>query len=162
MELLEGVYENLITNNLKHDIEQTQNKGLECKKEFIDEAESPSMLAEHVHKILVNRLSDEQLSTEERVNFVNRLIEILEESKEDHIADHQQMLTAVVSAQEEARLKATHQEAIRPMTGFRISNLFTGGQSEISMNSEIERDIESADKIYLIVSFLKLSGLNLI
>ena len=29
MELLEGVYENLITNNLKHDIEQTQNKGLE-------------------------------------------------------------------------------------------------------------------------------------
>ena len=162
MELLEGVYENLITNNLKHDIEQTQNKGLECKKEFIDEAESPSMLAEHVHKILVNRLSDEQLSTEERVNFVNRLIEILEESKEDHIADHQQMLTAVVSAQEEARLKATHQEAIRPMTGFRISNLFTGGQSEISMNAEIERDIESADKIYLIVSFLKLSGLNLI
>ncbi|MFC2455839.1 MAG: DEAD/DEAH box helicase family protein, partial [Segatella salivae] len=117
---------------------------------------------EHVHKILVNRLSDEQLSTEERVNFVNRLIEILEESKEDHIADHQQMLTAVVSAQEEARLKATHQEAIRPMTGFRISNLFTGGQSEISMNAEIERDIESADKIYLIVSFLKLSGLNLI
>lgn len=162
MELLEGVYENLITNNLKQDIEQTQNKGLECKKEFIDEAESPSMLAEHVHKILVNRLSDEQLSTEERVNFVNRLIEILEESKEDHIADHQQMLTAVVSAQEEARLKATHQEAIRPMTGFRISNLFTGGQSEISMNAEIERDIESADKIYLIVSFLKLSGLNLI
>ena len=162
MELLEGVYENLITNNLKHDIEQTQNKGLECKKEFIDEAESPSMLAEHVHKILVNRLSDEQLSTEERVNFVNRLIEILEESKEDYIADHQQMLTAVVSAQEEARLKATHQEAIRPMTGFRISNLFTGGQSEISMNTEIERDIESADKIYLIVSFLKLSGLNLI
>ena len=162
MELLEGVYENLITNNLKHDIEQTQNKGLECKKEFIDEAESPSMLAEHVHKILVNRLSDEQLSTEERVNFVNRLIEILEESKEDYIADHQQMLTAVVSAQEEARLKATHQEAIRPMTGFRISNLFTGGQSEISMNAEIERDIESADKIYLIVSFLKLSGLNLI
>lgn len=162
MELLEGVYENLITNNLKHDIEQTQNKGLACKKEFIDEAESPSMLAEHVHKILVNRLSDEQLSTEERVNFVNRLIEILEESKEDHIADHQQMLTAVVSAQEEARLKATHQEAIRPMTGFRISNLFTGGQSEISMNAEIERDIESADKIYLIVSFLKLSGLNLI
>ena len=77
MELLEGVYENLITNNLKHDIEQTQNKGLACKKEFIDEAESPSMLAEHVHKILINRLSDEQLSTEERVNFVNRFLKNL-------------------------------------------------------------------------------------
>ena len=72
------------------------------------------------------------------------------------------MLAAVVSKHEEARLKATEQNVVRPLTGFRISNLFTGGQSKVPMNAEIERDIESADNIHLIVSFLKLSGLNLI
>ena len=67
-----------------------------------------------------------------------------------------------MSKHEEARLKATEQNVVRPLTGFRISNLFTGGQSKVPMNAEIERDIESADNIHLIVSFLKLSGLNLI
>ena len=72
------------------------------------------------------------------------------------------MLSAVVSQHEEARLKATNSTPVRPLTGFRVSNLFTGGQSHVSLSSEIERDIESADSICMIVSFLKLSGVNLI
>lgn len=162
MKLQEGVYENLITNELQQDMQQTLGDGFVCKKEEIDEAESPSMLAEHVNKIIKNRLSDENLSAEERVSFVNRLIDFLGEDKENEIVDNKQMLAAVVSTQEEARLKATHQDVVRPLTGFRISNLFTGGQSKVPMDAEIERDIESADSISLIVSFLKLSGLNLI
>lgn len=162
MELKEGVYENLITNELKSNIQQTSDSGLVCKKNLIDEAELPNMLAEHIHKIVQNRLSDENLTAEERVGFVNQLIDFLGEEEEDEIADNEKMLTAVISSQEEARRKAIHQDIVRPLTGFRISNLFTGGQSKVSMDTEIERDIESADNIYLIVSFLKLSGLNLI
>ncbi len=162
MNLREGAYENLITEQLQSDIQQASTEGLVCKQDEIDDAESPSMLAEHVLKIVSNRLSDENLSTTERVQFVNRLIDFLGEQGDDKVVDEHQMLSAVVSKQEDARLKATHQEPIRPLTGFRVSNLFTGGQSKVPMNAEIERDIESADNIYLIVSFLKLSGLNLI
>lgn len=162
MKLQEGSYENLITEELQNDMAQAVTDGLVCKQDDIDSAESPSMLAEHVHKIISNRLSDENLSAEERVDFVNRLIDFLGEEKEEKIIDEKQMLSAVVSKQEEARLKATNQDLVRPLTGFRISNLFTGGQSKVPMNAEIERDIDSADNIYLIVSFLKLSGLNLI
>ncbi len=162
MKLQEGAYENLITEALQSDIRQASTDGLVCKEDDIDDAESPSMLAEHVRKMVCNRLSDENLSTEERVDFVNRLIDFLGEEKEDKIADERKMLSAVVSRQEDARLRATGQEPVRPLTGFRISNLFTGGQSKVPLNAEIERDIESADNIYLIVSFLKLSGLNLI
>lgn len=144
------------------DMQQASTDGLVCKQDEIDAAESPSMLAEHVLKIVSNRLSDENLSATERVQFVNRLIDFLGEPTDDKVVDERQMLSAVVSQQEDARLKATHQEPIRPLTGFRVSNLFTGGQSKVPMNAEIERDIESADNIYLIVSFLKLSGLNLI
>jgi len=162
MKLQEGSYENLITEELQQDIALAATEGLVCKREDIDDAESPSMLAEHLHRLISNHLADDSLTTEERVRFVNGLIEYLGVQKEDKIIDEKQMLSAVVSQVEDARLKATNQELIRPLTGFRTSNLFTGGQSKVPMNAEIERDIESADSIYLIVSFLKLSGLNLI
>ena len=160
--LKEGSYENIITEELQQDISQTEHEGLVCRQEEMDGAESPSMLAEHVNRLVLNRLSDENLSTEERVQFVNSLIDFLGEASEEKVADERQMLSAVISRQEDARLKATGNDLVRPLTGFRTSNLFTGGQSRVPLNAEIERDIESADRISLIVSFLKLSGVNLI
>jgi len=162
MKIKEGSYENLITDELQQDMKLAAEDGFVCKQDDIDEAESPSMLAEHIHKIVSCRLSDESLSADERVDFVNRLIDFIGDQQEDKIVENKQMLSAVITRQKEATLKATNQELVRPLTGFRISNLFTGGQSKVPMNAEIERDIESADNIYLIVSFLKLSGLNLI
>lgn len=162
MKLIEGTYENLITDGLKQEMLAASEEGLVCKQEDIDGAESPNMLTEHLSRIIRNRLSDENLTIEERADFANRLIDFLGEEQEEKVVDDKQMLAAVVSAQEEARLKATNSTLVRPLTGFRVSNLFTGGQSHVSLSSEIERDIESADSICMIVSFLKLSGVNLI
>lgn len=77
MKLQEGSYENLITNELLQDIEQACTNGLVCQKDDIDSAESPSMLAEHINKLLRNRLSDNNLTAEERISFVNRLVDFL-------------------------------------------------------------------------------------
>ena len=43
-----------------------------------------------------------------------------------------------------------------------MSNLFTGGNSALSLGEEVRREIASADEIYFIVSFLKLSGVRLL
>lgn len=43
------------------------------QKEDIDGAEEPSMLTEHISRIIRNRLKDENLTTEERASFVNRV-----------------------------------------------------------------------------------------
>ena len=162
MKLQEGSYENLITTELQLNMQTASNDGLVCKQEDIDEAESPSMLTEHLCRIIRNRLSDENLSQEERVKFANQLIDSLGEGADEKVVNERQILSAVISKQEEVRLKSTEQSVIRPLTGFRTSSLFTGGQSKVPMNAEIERDIDSADQISIIVSFLKLSGLNLI
>ena len=162
MKLREGSYENIITDGLQQDMMQAESNGLVCKQEEIDSPEAPSMLAEHVNRLVLNRLSDESLTSEEKKDFVNRLIDILGEEQGEKVVDDRQMLAAVVSKQEDARLKATKKDLVRPLTGFRRSSLFTGGQSCVPLNTEIERDIESADRISLIVSFLKLSGVNLI
>lgn len=162
MKLTEGIYENLITDGLRQDMQETMEAGAVCKQEDIDSAEAPDMLTEHLSKLIRNRLSDENLTMDERASFANRLIEFLGEDKQEQVVDNQQMLSAVISAQEDAALRATQSELIRPLTGFRTSNLFTGGQSKVPLVTEIERDIESADQISMIVSFLKLSGINLI
>ena len=162
MKLRQGQYETLITKELQQSIQETANSDLVCYKGDIDSAEAPTMLTAHLGKIISNRLSDENLSLEERAAFVNRLIDFLDEEKSEKIEDSKQVLTAVVPSDEDAKLKATGKELIRPLTGFRMSNLFTGGQSKVPLNAEIERDIESADNITMIVSFLKLSGVNLI
>ena len=162
MKLIEGTYENLITDGLKQEMLNASVEGLVCKEDVLDSAESPHMMVDHLSRIIRNRLSDENLTAEERASFVNRLIDFLGEDKEEKLVDEKRMLAAVISQQEEARLKATKCNLARRLTGFRTSNLFTGGQSRVSLSSEIERDIESADSISLIVSFLKLSGVNLI
>lgn len=162
MKLTEGTYENLITDELNQNMQEATSSGLVCKKEDIDEAESPNMLTDHLSRIIRNRLSDDNLTAEERISFVNRLIDFLGENNEEKIVDDKRKLSAVLSRQEEARLMSTNGTLLRPLCGFRSSNLFTGGQSPISLSSEMERDIESADSICMIVSFLKLSGVNLI
>ena len=174
MKLKEGLYENLITNELQQVIKDTCDNGLVCKIDDIDEAELPSMLAEYIKKLVRNKLDDNNLTAEEQTSLVNRLIDFLgndcrtdeekideEKIEEDKIADDK-MLAEVISANENISMQVTNREKIRPLTGFRTSNLFTGGQSDIPLNTEISRDIQTADKIYLIVSFLKLSGINLI
>ena len=85
MILVEGTYENLITDGLRQDMLDASSVGRVCKLEDIDSAESPNMLAEHLSKLIRNRLSDENLSAEERADFANRLIDFLEEGKEGKI-----------------------------------------------------------------------------
>ena len=116
MKLKEGSYENIITNELQQDMNLATDKGLVCRKEDIDDAEAPSMLTEHISKLIHNRLTADDLTSEERTDFVNRLIDFLEEDAEEKIADEKQMLTAVVSKQKEATLRATKTEIIRPLT----------------------------------------------
>ena len=65
MKLEEGSYENIITNELQQDMNLAADNGFVCRKEEIDDAESPSMLTEHISKLIRNRLAADDLSAEE-------------------------------------------------------------------------------------------------
>lgn len=162
MPLTEGIYENLITQELQQEIDLTQQEGLIAKFDVLDRAEAPSMLTTYLSKLIHSRLSDETLSSEERKTFANRIVKLVSGNNEDEIAQSDKILTNIFTMSDEARLIATNSSVTRPLSGFRVSNLFTGGQSSLPIGSEIIRDIATADRISLFVSFLKVSGLNLI
>lgn len=169
MTLHTGAYEQLITAALETDIRQAEASGLVCRTDALDSAEAPALFADHVARLIRRRLSDDGLGADERRRLANRLITLLGEGapadealSAEEVTEADRLLTDVMTLRQDVILKQEKREPVRPQSGFRVSSLFTGGDSTLSLSEEILRDIDSADRISLIVSFLKLSGLNLI
>lgn len=161
MKLKEGIYENLITDRLSDDIRQTEDAGFVCKTEDIDVAESAKLLADFLAETIRKKLEDKEVSVEDKIEFTNQILESADIEDGQMLVEAPRLLSAVVNSQREAQLRATNKALVRPLSGFRVSNLFTGGQSGLSIGTEIVRDIASADQICIIVSFLRMSGIRM-
>lgn len=162
MKLREGVYENLINGKLADDMRQTEEEGLVCKTEPVDSAESAKILADFLADAIRKKLEDKDIDTQDKINLVNDILDSTDIDENEKLIDAPKLLSAVINQQKEEEMKATKKEIIKPLTGFRVSNLFTGGQGCVSLGEEINRDIASADHICIIVSFLRLSGIRMI
>lgn len=159
MKLSQGIYENIINNEILSEINELTDSS--AKKLPIDKDESPVILSSYLSKLLKQKL-EETDSTEDNIKLVNKLIQDFSDSEENLISDNENFLAEVISNQKKVEQTASKSETSRPETGFLYSSLFTGRGSKIPLYSEIKKDIESSDEIYFIISFLKLSGLNLI
>lgn len=158
--LKEGIYENLITEQTAGEIRTAQEHQLMCKRKAIDQAEASKILADHLADVIRKRLEEKE-GLKEQVAFVNNILAEYGLS-ESEIADNSNLLTEVMQLKEQAMQQHSRSETPRPKSGFRVSSLFTGGNSALSLGEEIRREIASADEIYFIVSFLKLSGVRLL
>ena len=161
MTLTKGVYENIIDNRLNADIRISEEQGLVCKQDEVDSAESSKLLAEYLAEAIRKKLEDSEKSVEDKIELINTILDsdIFDDDKTSITCP--KLLTEVMSRDAAAERRKTHEPA-RPLTGFRVSNLFTGGQTELQVGQEISRDIASADEICIIVSFLRMSGIRLL
>ena len=144
--LKKGVYEHIINQETSEQIEQTEAENLVCLKHCIDEAESPQILADYLAKIIRNRLEEIE-NQQDRVNMINRILSDTGLLEEMQIVEPYNLLAEVMSSQQYILQKQSKSQTIRPVSGFRTSNLFTGGGSALSLGEEIRREIASADEI---------------
>lgn len=159
--LKKGIYENIINQEIERNIQETEAHQLVCLREQIDAAESSKILADYLAKAIRQKLEDTE-NVHDRMTLVNRILAEYGLVEDVQIADTSNLLTEVMTQQKDLLQKHSRSETVRPQSGFRVSNLFTGGNSVLSLGEEIRREIASADEIYFIVSFLKLSGLRLL
>ena len=159
--LKQGIYEHIINQNTEKEIQQAEASNLVCIKEKIDDSESPNMLANYLSKVIKSKLAEAE-KVEDRIRLINKILQDTGVIEENQIVDSTNLLNEVINQQQAALQAQTRTHTIRPLSGFNVSNLFTGGNSKISLGEEIRREIASANEIYMIVSFLRLSGVNII
>ena len=159
--LKKGIYEHIINQETEKQINDSEEAGLVCLKQPVDDAESPQILANYLAKAICQKLEDTE-AQQDRVNLINRIMIDAGLMDDKQITVPSDLLAEVMS-QEQALMQAeSNSKTVRPISGFRVSNLFTGGSSTISLGEEIRREIASADELCFIVSFLKVSGVRIL
>ena len=135
--LKQGIYEDVI----KQKMQETERSGLVCVQQQIDNAESPQILANYLAKAIRQKLEDTE-EQQDRVNFINRIMIDAGLLDDKQIVKPTDLLAEVMSQQQAALLNQSNSQTVRPISGFRVSNLFTGGSSALSLGEEIRREIK--------------------
>lgn len=158
--LEKGIYEHIINCELKDQMNEVEGSDAACKIHPMDTAESPHLLATYAAKAIRQRLEEIE-DQNDRVSLINGILAEAGILDELQIADSKNLLAEVMTRQQALLQEQSHTQTIRPVSGFRVSNLFTGGNSSLSLVEEIRREIASADEICFIVSFLRLTGVRI-
>lgn len=159
-----GLYEQTVSKGLREQLESASDELLPGMRD-IDEAEALKILAEYVASVAegaLRRLGEgggDQLKSQ--VSLANRMIGSLDSSAGDLVDDSHAQLLSLVPRSEALGSKAKA-DMTRPETPMAQSSLFTGARLEPSMASELKKEIASADRIDMLVSFIKWSGLRII
>jgi superfamily II DNA or RNA helicase len=164
----QGIYEELVTKLVAHKINELDKNAYHINKTKIDKVEASSILARHLSQSIKHALEclkgDNQI--ELQIKVANKIIRLLQEElqKEDFTNDlieiEGEILKAVFT-----KLDAhfsdfnLHLKEITPYTRLTHSELFTGGNVGLSLESELKKEILSADRIDLLVSFIKFKGI---
>ena len=177
MEIVPGVYETLISQAIEEKLAGFPDADFLIKKEDIDSADSYKRLADYLADVVSGILKeyfrdkDAKTTISKQVDVVNRILKFIEDewrteqidTEQDQLSEESklQFLRGIYSkigyTEEQIEAKAKN----HPVSGYRVSNLFTGG-NDISMDDEVRRDIQTADQIDLVVSFIKFEGLRLL
>ena len=159
-----GIYEELITQIVSQKIEELGKDNFYINKTSIDKAEASKLLSQHLHHTIKRAfdLLKNKNKVEQQIKIANKIISLLQDEIEnekfvdDLVVVEGEILNAVFSKAEshfvnfDLKLKE-----IMPSTRLTHSELFTGGNVGISLESELKKEILSADRVDLLVSFIK-------
>lgn len=166
MELKNGIYESLIYEALKKKLATLSNKYVFT--DSIDSGEAPKLLTNYIARIINSLLSDDSLfeSLDGRFKFINDILNYIDKNWQCNIDDslltnQKELLSGIVDMAGLTVDQARQRVTMRPLSGYTVSNLFTGSNTDLSIDGEIERDIQTADEIYWIVAFVRFSGVRI-
>ena len=166
--LKDGLYEQIINKSLDAELATTDKLS---KTAPIDSAEASKVLAKYVAEVVekgLDNLVDNGGDVNAQVALANRIITtIISETKEKEfdemsVAQRAEQLLALFDKRNNILALDEKAEIIRPETSIAQSSLFTGAIHEPQMYTELKKEIVSCNRIDMLVSFIKWSGLRLI
>ena len=166
--LHDGLYEQIINRELDAELGVTDKLTSTAP---IDSAEASKVLAKYIAEVVekgLDNVVDNGGDINSQVTLANRIIStIISETKESSfdemsVAERAEQLLALFDKKNNIFALNGKAEITRPETSIAQSSLFTGAIHEPQMFTELKKDIVSCNRIDMLVSFIKWSGLRLI
>lgn len=165
-----GLYEQVINNTLNSELSEVP----EVRKSTapIDTAEASKVLAQYLTDVVqkgLENVQDNGGGIEAQIQLANEIVSTIQTTTHEPnfallgVDQRAEQLLALLR-DNDPRLAAgkSAKEMVRPETSIAQSSLFTGAIHEPQMYTELKKEIVSADRIDMLVSFIKWSGLRLI
>ncbi|MEL1135564.1 DUF3427 domain-containing protein [Desulfitobacterium sp. THU1] len=164
-----GIYEQLINKLLRQELSVAEGKLIQSSA--IDQEEAPRIISKYLAEVLETALSnvrDKGGNIEGQVSLANQIVQLIaDQVSEDALTElaldeKAEQLFAFIDKENSVFAFNEKAEVVRPVTSLAASSLFTGAVHEPSMYTELKREILSSDRIDMLVSFIKWSGLRLL
>ena len=165
--LKRGLYEQVINKSLDRELERSDDIAASTGK--LDSAEAPQILSHYISELVekgLRQVSSDDISGQ--LSLANRIVSAIADVTGDSdfdgmsVAERAEQLIAVAEKKNTLAAVTGEFSPVRPETSLAASSLFTGSIHEPSMMSELKKEIQSADRVDMLVSFVKWSGLRLI
>jgi len=165
-----GLYEQVINNALTSELAEIP----EARKSVvpIDKAEASKVLAQYLSDVVqkgLDNVLDNGGDISAQIALTNQIVDLIQNTTKE--ADFaalsvderaEQLLALLREADPRLAVGKTASDLSRPETSIAQSSLFTGAIHEPQMYTELKKEIVSADRIDMLVSFIKWSGLRLL
>ena len=165
-----GLYEQVINSALNRELLEIP----EARKSVvpIDKAEASKVLAQYLADVVQKGLEnvvDNGGDISMQIGLANKIVDLIQNTTQEaafaalSIDRRAEQLLALLREQDpRLAVGKTAADLSRPETSIAQSSLFTGAIHEPQMYSELKKEIVSADRIDMLVSFIKWSGLRLL
>ena len=161
--LQHGLYEQVINNQIAEELSVVE----ESRKSVasIDKAEASKVLTQYLSDIVqqgLDNVADNGGDLSAQVNLANQIVDLIKNTtnetdfaKKSVDAKAEQLLAILKENDSCLAVGKTAKDLSRPETSIAQSSLFTGAIHEPQMYTELKKEIVSADRIDMIVSFIK-------
>ncbi|ERP90359.1 hypothetical protein Q670_01900 [Alcanivorax sp. P2S70] len=152
-----GLYEKIIDASTSDELSKLS---LSSRREKLDTADSHNILAQHLSDIIASTLH--RLPSANRLdhqrNLINKIISVLSEAD----ASLKDQATLPETLERLLEVSDQNNALIRPDTPASESSLLTGTRIDPSLVSQLKQEMASADRIDILCSFIKWSGIALL
>jgi superfamily II DNA or RNA helicase len=170
MSLQEGLYEQLITKIISRKLQDLNQEAYFIRSVVVDKVEASRYLSQYLADTITFALDSIKGEDDihQKIELSNKVIQVLIQelpalNLSDNLIDNEgRLLQAVIKKLDFAYPDfAGRIKQIMPYTRLSQSELFTGSNAGISLESEIKKEILSSDEICWLVSFIKFSGIRI-
>ena len=157
-ELKPGIYEQPINQETQEALDKLDQEL--AKKEKIDEGLSSILLSQYI-KSAVREALDQSGDQKAQFKLVNDIVSLLSNKVDESFNNYRLMDDNQSLVEIKQRQELLVPEKKRPLSSLTHSYLFTG-DTDMKLVNELNREIVTADRIDMLVSFFKVSGLDMI